>query len=672
MEFNYRKDDNHRLFKSLEENSSFGIEKPQNYIPLYNCYFSLTQNNHKHIGLNNPLRLESLISQETNNIFECTIKNDISKDSEKKKTYLKFSPLLDPLKYLLGKYDIENTNLFSLPTFESSTIDSSTFESSTIHSSTIHSSTIHSSTFDSSTIHSSTIDSSTIDSSSCTINKCNPKVNHYNNTAYVDSFFTYLTSQLYHKHGFVNGVDFYGSFLAIKNDFRINIIDDIDYLNDSVFFRKNNKVLYELEHIDVDSLNTDTRNYRKKIVIEGNNDNLSEENKDNDTLVLNLSDICDLNELDTIVFQEMNKEQNNTDISEFELSSLDIESTINNENENGKTKLQSDTSSCSSRTSNTSGSLNENNNNGGIDNTNSDNANSDKDNSDKDNDSDNDNDSDECDDDSVEHDNISNDENDNDYEDCSDSEGEDDELIAKIKSFPVQVISLEHCENTLDDLMNNGDITDEIWDSIVMQIVLSLITFQNAFHLTHNDLHTNNIMYIETDKKFLYYKINHVYYKVPTYGKIYKIIDFGRAIYKFRGQTLCSDSFAKDGDAATQYNCEPYFNNKKPRLEPSYSFDLCRLGCALYDYLVDEPKTKITQIMLEWIKDDKGRNILYKKNGDERYPDFKLYKMIARTVSKHIPMNVLQNPYFDKFIVRKKDMKKNIKIIDIDSIPCYV
>ena len=267
-----------------------------------------------------------------------------------------------------------------------------------------------------------------------------------------------------------------------------------------------------------------------------------------------------------------------------------------------------------------------------------------------------------------------NDENNSDYEDMSseeDEEGDDDELIAIIKSFPVQVISLERCENTLDSFMNTGDITDEIWNSIVLQILFSLITFQNTFHMTHNDLHTNNIMYIETEKKYLYYKLNHTYYRVPTYGKIYKIIDFGRSIYKFRGQILCSDSFAKDGDAATQYNCEPYLNDKKPRLEPSYSFDLCRLGCALYDYLIDEPKTQITKIILDWVKDDKGRNILYKKNGDERYPDFKLYKMIARAVSKHIPADVLQKPYFDKFIVNKNEIKKNSTIIDIDSIPCY-
>jgi hypothetical protein len=105
-----------------------------------------------------------------------------------------------------------------------------------------------------------------------------------------------------------------------------------------------------------------------------------------------------------------------------------------------------------------------------------------------------------------------NDENNSDYEDMSseeDEEGDDDELIAIIKSFPVQVISLERCENTLDSFMNSGDITDEIWNSIVLQILFSLITFQNTFHMTHNDLHTNNIMYIETDKKYLYYKLNH-------------------------------------------------------------------------------------------------------------------------------------------------------------------
>ena len=59
-------------------------------------------------------------------------------------------------------------------------------------------------------------------------------------------------------------------------------------------------------------------------------------------------------------------------------------------------------------------------------------------------------------------------------------------------------------------------------------------------------------------------------------------------LYKFNGKLFCSDSFQPGGDAATQYNTEPYFNEKKPRLEPNFSFDLCRLACSIFDYVVDD------------------------------------------------------------------------------------
>ena len=47
---------------------------------------------------------------------------------------------------------------------------------------------------------------------------------------------------------------------------------------------------------------------------------------------------------------------------------------------------------------------------------------------------------------------------------------------------------------------------------------------------------------------------NDKYYKVPTYGRIYKIIDFGRAIYKFNGKQIISDCFYNKGEADGQYN----------------------------------------------------------------------------------------------------------------------
>ena len=191
-----------------------------------------------------------MLSQESNNIYNCMIKqnNTINNTKEKRRVYLKFSPLLDPLKYLLGNYDMNDVNLLNLPLYES--------------------------------------------------NNSHPKVNETNNTAYVDSFFSYLTSKLLHTHGFIHGIDFYGSFLSMKENFRINILDDIDYLEDSEFFLKNNNKLYELENGELHDYDKNTRNYRRKINISSSNLNT---NIDISTNILDLSYVSNVNEIDDIV-----------------------------------------------------------------------------------------------------------------------------------------------------------------------------------------------------------------------------------------------------------------------------------------------------------------------------------------------------------------------------------
>ena len=61
-------------------------------------------------------------------------------------------------------------------------------------------------------------------------------------------------------------------------------------------------------------------------------------------------------------------------------------------------------------------------------------------------------------------------------------------------------------------------------------------------------------MYCKTDKTFLYYNFNNIYYKVPTYGYIFKIIDFGRAIFSFHNKLFFNDTFDKHGEAEGQYS----------------------------------------------------------------------------------------------------------------------
>jgi len=555
MEFTYKKYDNNNLFSSFENIEMTNLSNIQNYVPLYNNFFSLNDGNYNSISLNHKFHIKNIETKETNNKFIGQV-SDISGSTIEKELFFKYSPLLDPTKYITGKYDVSHSELIKLPSFIN--------------------------------------------------NEAHAKLSDCNNSAYVDSFFSYLTSQMLNDNNFIHGIDFYGSFLGIKHDFLYDINDEIEYLYDSDFFHKNKGILFSMENsFHNDLLNKNTRNYKNSISI---GEDISDCELIDESLIIN-----DINEIitDDVVCEDLSK---NVIVPE-----LFYEGIIKNNSSDDSSSV-----SCSSRSS------------------------------DSDNEEENDDDG-----------TIS------ESEDSVDSSLSDEVINVNIKEFPVQLIALERCSDTLDNLITQGDITDDELSAFVVQILMMLITYQKVFSFTHNDLHTNNIMYVNTDKQFLYYKYDDKHYKVPTYGKIFKLIDFGRAIYKFRGNTICSDSYHPEGDAATQYNFEPYFNEKKPRLEPNNSFDLSRLGCSLFDYFVDDldnvykDKSEIIKIIINWCYDDKQRNILYKTNGEERYPDFKLYKMIARTVNSHVPSDVIKYSYFDKYIVPKKKIKSN-KIMNID------
>ena len=100
------------------------------------------------------------------------------------------------------------------------------------------------------------------------------------------------------------------------------------------------------------------------------------------------------------------------------------------------------------------------------------------------------------------------------WSDESSSDESDEILTAVIPRFPVELIFMEKLEYTLDTIMMDDEdkLNDEEWLSILMQVIMTLIVYQNVFSFTHNDLHTNNIMFVNTNKQFLYYKYQGVYY----------------------------------------------------------------------------------------------------------------------------------------------------------------
>jgi hypothetical protein len=63
--------------------------------------------------------------------------------------------------------------------------------------------------------------------------------------------------------------------------------------------------------------------------------------------------------------------------------------------------------------------------------------------------------------------------------------------------------------------------------------------------------------------------------------------------------------------------------------------------------------------------------LLYKNDGTDRYPDFKLYKMIARCVHNHTPQAQLERKEFSSFAISKNKLSENVKVMNIDEYPSY-
>lgn len=573
IEINYRKirpldlPDLAEKYEQSEEDiannyNPFSLSEIHSFNPIYPDFFLLNESNYNRIGLNHRYYLDGSsiksdfgaeVRQETDVIRESDGQGQDADENyvttESKKTYhVKCSPILDPIHYLVGKYQPAK-NLLLLP--------------------------------------------------SLTNEHVHPKIANKQNASYIDGFFSYLSSQLKHKHNMLNAVDFYGSYLAIQKVFKATITDDLDYLNQSNYFMEN---------------------IGKGVSIHcGTN-----------TTFDDFTGIGSRTNKKPLVFQE---ELDATDIGVVELTLSNTDDQF--EIREASLGYEPDTVSCEYIQTKTGG------------------------------------DSDESDsDESTKETAQTSSHSDSDIESLgsesessgSDSESSlDQEAYAYIDNFPANLIFLEKCDGTLDSLFLHNEVDDNTGAAYLMQIIMSLIAFQKAFHFTHNDLHTNNIMYINTEIEFLYYKYNNQFYQVPTYGKIFKIIDFGRAIYRFKDKIYCSDSFALKGDAYSQYNTEPYFNEKKPRVEANLSFDLCRLGTSIYDFIIQDeqdPRDAFQETIYRWCLDDNGKNVMYRSDGEERYPGFKLYKMIARNVHSCLPHEQLKYSIFMDFLIGPLDAAK--------------
>ena len=438
----------------------------------------------------------------------------------------------------------------------------------------------------------------------------NNKINNYHNSAYIDAFFSYLGSKLSEMGKCPTFPLFFETFSGVQEEFLFDITEEYSSLKRTSWFNENIlKKKYEIINVDIDSLVSHKKRrsnirFEKHISIES----LNSESLDLDDLGdLDLGDL-DLGELnshedshkldeinsheDSHTLDEINSHEEDSDWSDISDSNDSHEKSETNEiNEINFNKMRGRFNSFDS------------------------------------------------------------------YESLSDvsiSSGEIDKInYCKLKNFPVQVNMIEMLDGTLDNYIDKtgNSICETEWKSILFQICFGLAVSQKEYDFVHNDLHSSNIMFKETPKTYLYFNFKGNYFKIPTYGKITKIIDFGRATFKLKNKIFFSDVFKKNGDAEGQYSF-PYHNSiKNCRIKPNKSFDLSRLATTIIEHF--KPHTAIFNLLKLWASDKYGNFLMnYEDN-------FNLYKIIAKNVISAIPKNQINKMIFKEFLIKKEDISPN-------------
>jgi hypothetical protein len=440
---------------------------------------------------------------------------------------------------------------------------------------------------------------------------CDPKFLNRHNAAYVDGFFCYLSSQLLHTHNVVNALDFFGSYLAVQKEFKCNVTMELEHLLRNDFFHTHLGTMFKLSSDLSLAEENWSRAHRKPLRIMSSSADA--------TAALDVQEIDDAEAAETGVLS----------VESVEDVELVCDGDASTGPAEGKIVLKPS----------------------------DDEFDSDLDTACTEEDCDEEDDEDEEEEGDEEGDDDEEEEEDDEEEEEDDEEEDDDDEESNqymyIHDFPANLIFLEKCEDTLTSLFFAKALTEESATAALMQVIMTLLAFQKTFRFSHNDLHSDNIMYVKTDAEYVFYKYNDCFYRVPTYGYLFKIIDFGRATFQYAGQLYASDCFAPNGDAFLQYNTEPFFDPHKRRVEVNFSFDLCRLGCSLFDVVfpwdTPETMTPFQETIHRWCLDDQGKHMLYRHNGEDRYEGFKLYRMIARNVHAHTPQEQLNFPLFQQF-----------------------
>jgi len=531
-----------KLKEEFKEN--LNITDIQTYFPILALFFEFYNDSDTSFILNSNFIVKSLLEpieqiksdSYIKHFFKASILNQNNNETIEKNIFVKILPLINISQAMMNEYNLEHNN--RLPNIHASLTSK--------------------------------------------------KINNYNNSAYIDSFFSYLGSRLTESGKCPTFPLFFGTFTGVADEFKYDITEEYSSIKNTSWYKKYNNNKFTIHSVDLERPENDSL---KKI------ETIDDECQDI-THLLNNDDFLEISKPDSELEEPDNSVEEHDNSAEEHDNSAE-------EHENYIEDLYSDESG----SSDSDISIN-------LGNLDSISINSDS--------------------------------------DLSLSSCDMYEInYCCIKDYPVQINCIEMLDGTLDNYIEKveNNIPEPEWKSILFQVCFGLSVAQKQYDFVHNDLHSSNIMFKETQLEYLYYNFKGTYFKIPTFGKISKIIDFGRATFNYKKKLFFSDVFKKNGEAEGQYNY-PYLNNlDKCKIKPNKSFDLSRLATTIIEHF--EEDSDIFRLLKLWCSDKYG-NFLMELNDD-----FNLYKIIAKNVKSAVPKNQINKLIFKEFIVEKDSINTN-------------
>jgi hypothetical protein len=528
-----------KLKEDFKENIK--IYDIQTYFPILSLFFEFYNDSETSFILNSNFIVKSLLEpieqiksdSYIKHFFKASILNQNNNETIEQNIFVKILPLINISQAMMNEYNLDNNN--RLPNIHASLTSK--------------------------------------------------KINNYNNSAYIDSFFSYLGSKLTENGKCPSFPLFFGTFTGVADEFKYDITEEYSSIKRTSWYKKYNNTKFTIQNVDLERPE-------------------SPESQENDSLkkIVNIDDEC----------QDINNILNNDEFLEISKTDIVLEepnSSVEEPNSSVEEPNSDESGTDESESTGSDISIN-----------------------------------------LCKLDSISlNSDSDLSLSSCDMYEIN----YCCIKDYPVQINCIEMLNGTLDNYIEKIDnnIPETEWKSILFQVCFGLAVAQKQYDFVHNDLHSSNIMFKETELEYLYYNFKGTYFKIPTFGKISKIIDFGRATFNYKNKLFFSDVFKKNGEAEGQYNY-PYLNNlDKCKIKPNKSFDLSRLATTIIEHF--EEDSDIFRLLKLWCSDKYG-NFLMELNDD-----FNLYKIIAKNVKSAVPKNQINKLIFKEFIVEKDSINAN-------------